>query len=68
MAQRPDVLEMLLLISSSSLDDADHEPLCRNPLKGGGPVVVLGSARVVDEFKFPAKKPGGGFEKSIVST
>ena len=68
MALRHDVPEMLLLISSSSFDDADQEPRCMNPPNGGGPVVVLGSAYVVNGFEFPAEKPGGGFEKSIAAT
>ena len=57
-----------LLMTSSSCPEADHEPRRKNPPNGGGPVVVIGSALVGNEFEFPAENPGGGFEKSIVST
>ena len=68
MAQCHDVLEILLLISFSSSDDADQDPRCRNPLNGGGPVVVIGSAVVENDFEFPAGNPGGGLEKSMYAT
>ena len=47
--------------------EADHIGFCvLKPLKGGGPVVFVGSAAVDCDFKFPAE--GGGCEKSIDAT
>ena len=48
-------------MEANSVEVADHVPRCRNPMKGGGPVIVVAT------FEFPAKKEGGGLEKSILS-
>ena len=53
---------MLSLMMFRSAEDACQAPLCRNPLKGGGPVIAIGSACVGVLFEFTAV--GGGTEKS----
>ena len=57
---------MLWLMVCNSCIEAAQAPRRRNPLNGGGPVV--GSAGVESEFEFTAINPGGGSEKSMVST